>query len=248
MKVTPIKTPVIRVSQCNLTALLAEAVKEIPESSVLAITSKIVSLCEGSAVSCQEGDKDLIIRREADYYLPKRGNKYDVYLTIKHNMLIPNAGVDESNTGGLFVLWPRDPQASANGCWKFLKERFRRRKIGVMITDSTSAPLRWGTTGKCIAYCGFKGVNSKIGESDLFGRKLRMTRINVADGLAAAAVVCMGEADEQTPLALLEDLPFVEFCGSPPSMEELDGLHIEMEDDLYGQLIANASWRRYKKD
>ena len=185
MKITPLKTPIIRAAQCGLDEILAEAVKEMPERSVLAITSKIVSLCEGSAIPFVKGDKDRIIQAEAEYYLSKAGNKYDIYLTIKRNMLIPNAGVDESNSDGHFVLWPRDPQKSANECWGYLRERFHRRELGVIITDSTTTPLRWGTTGRCLAYCGFRGINSKVGEHDLFGRVLHVTRVNVADGLAA---------------------------------------------------------------
>lgn len=96
-----------------------------------------------------------------------------------------------------------------------MKSKFKLRNLGVIITDSTTSPLRYGVTGKCITYCGFKGVKSKIGEPDLFGRNLRMTRVNVADALSAAAVLCMGESKEQTPLDIIDDLPFVEFQDNP---------------------------------
>ncbi len=243
MKVTPVKTRIVEASSCRLDQLLRESLSEIPERSVIAITSKVVSLCEGNVVPLESGNKDEIIEGEAERFLPKSGNPYDVYLTIKHNLLVPSAGVDESNTNGYYVLWPEEPQESANRCWRFLKDEFQLRQIGVIITDSVSAPLRWGVTGRCIAYCGFKGLNNKIGESDLFGRKLRMTRVNVADGLAAAAVLCMGESDEQTPLAVIEDLPFVEFVESPPTPDELANLRIDLDDDLYGQLLRGVEWR-----
>jgi Uncharacterized conserved protein len=168
-------------------------------------------------------------------------------LTIKHNLLVPSAGVDESNTNGYYVMWPKDPQSSANLCWQFLRERFHVTNLGVIITDSTSSPIRWGVTGKCIAYCGFRGLNSKIGEPDLFGRKLRMTQINVADALAAAAVLCMGESNEQTPIAIIEDLPFVKFEQCPPTSEEINSIHIDIKDDLYGQLLAGVEWKSRNK-
>lgn len=210
----------------------------------MAVTSKVVSLSEGNVIPLSQGNKDEIIQSEADLFLPKTGSKYDVYLTIKHNLLVPSAGVDESNTNSYYVMWPRNPQASANRYWSFLRDHFQVRRAGVIITDSTSSPLRWGVTGKCIAYSGFTGINSKIGQPDVFGRQLRMTKVNVADALATSAVLCMGEANEQTPLALIEDLPFVRFSDSPPSQDELAGLRIDIEDDLYCELLKSAKWRR----
>lgn len=53
--------------------------------------------------------ENIIIEKEVDLFLPKSDSKYDVYLTIKHNLLIPSAGVDESNTNGYYVMWPKDP-------------------------------------------------------------------------------------------------------------------------------------------
>jgi F420-0:gamma-glutamyl ligase len=192
MQIKAIKTRIVKATSCSLIELLQESLSYIPEGSVIAITSKVVSLCEGNVIPKESRSKDEIIEGEADYFLPKSGNKYDVYLTIKNNMLVPSAGVDESNTNGYYVMWPKSPQQSVNNCWRFLKDTYRLRNLGVIITDSTSSPLRWGVTGKCITYCGFKGVNNKIGEFDLYGRKLRMTKINVADALATAAVLCMG--------------------------------------------------------
>ena len=245
MYVTAIVTPVVRPSTWDLFDLIAKHVPTFAEGSVLAVTSKVVSLCEGNVIPVGEGDKDKIIESEADLFLPRTGSKYNVYLTIKGNMLAPSAGVDESNTDGHYVMWPKDPQASANQCWTFVRDRFKVRAAGVVITDSTSMPLRRGVTGRCIAYCGFAGINSKIGEPDLFGRKLRMTKVNVADALAASAVLCMGEANEQTPLALIQDLPFVSFSDSPPSQDELAELRIDIEDDLYAELLRNAKWRKH---
>ena len=247
MQITAIKTRIVKASSCSLTELLQESLPNIQEGSVIAITSKVVSLCEGNVVSLESGVKDDIIESEADYFLPKSGSKYDIYLTIKDNLLVPSSGVDESNTNSNYVMWPKDPQESVNMCWRFIKDIFHLHDLGVIITDSTSSPLRWGVTGKCITYCGFKGINDKIGESDLFGRKLRMTRINVTDALAAAAVLCMGESNEQTPIAIINDLPFVEFLQNPPTVEEIEDMHIDIEDDLYGQLLKAVNWQAKNK-
>ena len=244
MNITPIKTSVVRPSSRDLHDFIAEHIGYLRDGCVLSITSKVISLCEGNIIPIDKGNKDEIIEKEADLFLPKTRNKYGVYLTIKRNMIVPSAGVDESNSDGNFILWPKDPQSSANKCWSFLRDHYKLRNVGILITDSTSAPLRWGVTGKCIAYCGFAAINSKIGQPDVFGRVLRMTKINVADALAAAAVLCMGEANEQTPLALIEDIPFVKFSDSYPNQRELEEMKIDLDDDLYSQLLKSVKWQR----
>lgn len=242
MKVTAVKTKLLEANKYTLTEVLSESIDNISEGIIVAISSKIVSLCEGNILPLEDISKDNLIKKEADCFIPKEYSRYGVYLTIKNGLLVPSAGIDESNTNGYYVMWPKDPQKSANYCWEFLRERFRLKNIGVIITDSTTAPLKWGVTGKAIAHCGFISINSKIGEKDLFNKTLRQTRINVADGLAAAAVLCMGESIEQTPVAIIEDVPFVEFQDHAPDTEELKSLRIEIKDDLYAPLLEKAPW------
>lgn len=247
MRVTAVKTRIVDVCSCDVTELLAESLKEVPEKSVIAITSKVVSLCEGNALPVSDYSKDELIEREADLFIPRSENKYGVYLTIKNNMLAPTAGIDESNANGHYVLWPRDPQDSANRCWEFVREHFGIRHVGIILTDSVSSPMRLGVTGRSISYCGFKPINSRIGHADLFGKHLKQTRINVADALAASAVLVMGESDEQTPIALLEDIPFVEFSDQVPTAAELDAWKVKMEDDLYAHFLTRMDWKKKKE-
>lgn len=231
----------------DITGLLAESLDRVPERSVIAITSKVVSLCEGRALPVSEYSKDELIEREADLFIPRSENKYGVYLAIKNNMLAPTAGIDESNTGGYYVLWPKDPQASANRCWEFIRSHFSVKHAGIIITDSTSSPMRLGVTGKSIASCGFCPMVSRIGHTDLFGKPLKQTRINMADALAASAVLVMGESDEQTPIAIIEDVPFVEFSDHAPTAEQLKAWSVEMEDDLYASFLMRMDWRKGQK-
>jgi putative folate metabolism gamma-glutamate ligase len=228
----------------DLNVLLDRYVTSLNEGSVLAITSKIVSICQGRLVSVGSVDKQALVEREADLYLPPSSSKYHISLTIKEHLLIPMAGVDESNARGHYVLWPLDVQGVANRVRVHLRERFGLRHLGVLITDSKTTPLRWGVTGTAIAHSGFLAVNDYRGRADIFGRPLQMTTVDVADALAAAAVLVMGEADEQTPLAVLEDLPFVSFQDSDPSPQELELRWIDMEDDLYAPLLQGVDWRK----
>lgn len=244
MKTTPIKTEKIRAGQNDIFSVLNRYVKKMPDGSILAITSKIVSLCEGRVVKVSEADKDKLIEEEADLYLPRKLSKYRIIFAIKGNILIPSAGIDQSNAGGYYVLWPKNPQKTANKIRKYLKKKFRLKKVGVIITDSKTTPLRWGTSGVAIAHSGFKALHSYIGKPDIFGRKLKMTKANIMDALAASAVLTMGEGDEQTPLAIMENLPFVEFQRRDPSPSALKSLRIKMEDDLYAPLLKAVKWHK----
>lgn len=244
MRVQPIHTHPITTTENNLLAILATYITQVEEQSILAITSKIVSICQGRVVAHEGTDRQRLIEQEADFFLPPSESRYHVTLTLKDNILTPNAGIDESNADGHYVLWPHDPQAVANEVRAWLGNHFGVRQVGVLITDSNPVPLRWGVTGVAIAHSGFLALNDYAGRADLFGRKLRMTKANVANALAAAAVLVMGEGDEGTPLVLISELPFVQFQAHDPTEAELQALHIDVQDDLYAPLFAGVKWQK----
>lgn len=243
MRVQSIQTHPITTADPDLLTILATYIQSFAEQSILAITSKIVSISQGRVVASAGTDRQQLVEAEADYFLPPAASRYGVTLTLKDNLLTPNAGIDESNANGHYVLWPHDPQQVANAVRAWLCQRFGRRQVGVIITDSTPVPLRWGVTGVAIAHSGFLALNDYVGEADLFGRQLRMTKANVAQALAAAAVLVMGEGNEGTPLALMSELPFVQFQERAPTAAELAMLHIDLEDDLYAPLFAGVAWQ-----
>lgn len=154
------------------------------------------------------------------------------WLTIKDGMVLANAGIDQSNAGGKCILLPRDSFASAAAIRRFLRARFRLKRLGVIITDSRVTPLRLGICGGAIGYAGFRGIRDDRGRPDLFGRRLEMTRTNVTDSLAAAAVLLMGEAAERKPLAVIERAPVV-FRETVRRTELL----IDPKEDMYRPLF-----------
>jgi len=243
MIVRAIPTAIVTPESIGLFELLDEYVTEMEERSVLAITSKVVSLCEGAVVPVGSIDKAELIKREADRYVEMPLNEYGIIFTVVGNTLMPNAGIDESNAGDVYVLWPRDPQATANEVRAYLAKRFGLEQVGVVITDSTTRPLRWGVGGVAIAHSGFKEINDYRGKDDLFGRELKVSTAAVAEGLASAATLVMGEGAECTPLAMLSELPFVEFQPRDPSQRELEALKISVENDVYGPLLSAVDWR-----
>ncbi len=248
MKVTSIKTPLVHANDDLRQILKLSLPSFLPEKSVIAITSKVVSLCEGRVESLDKFERDDLVPRECQYYLPRELNTYKFCLSITRNTLVASAGIDESNADGLLVLWPEDPQVSVNKIRKFLREEYSVDQLGVIMTDSHVMPLRWGSVGTCLTYSGFVPVNDYRGNSDLFGRKLKVTQANVAEGLAATAVLAMGEGTEQTPLVLIEDLPFVRFVDHDPTDEELSTLRIDKDADVFSPLLNGVDWIKGQQD
>lgn len=242
MNVISIKTEKIEPSGLSLLEILNKYLINLSENSILVITSKIVAICEGRVVKIGEVSKDDLIKQEAELYLPRELSKYNFFLSIKNNILLPSAGIDESNGNGYYILWPQNPQQTANAVREYLIKRFKLKDVGVLITDSKTTPLRWGTTGVGVAHSGFMALNDYIGKPDIFGRNLQSTKANVMDALAASAVLVMGEGKEQTPLAVIEDLPFVDFQDRNPTQQELEDLKIDIEDDLYAPILTKVSW------
>jgi dihydrofolate synthase / folylpolyglutamate synthase len=247
MIVRPIKTRLVTAKSCSLLDLIDEYITELPEKSVVAMAAKIVATCEGRVVPLGSVDKDELVAKESQQYMPSSLNRYGVTLAIARNRLVAAAGVDESNGNGHYVLWPVDPQKTVNEVRAHLSKKFGVKDLGVIITDSTTRPLQWGTTGVSIAYSGFEPLRSYVGEEDLFGRPFDYHKNSIQNGLAAAAVLVGGECTEQTPIVVLSELDFVEFVDRNPTEEELADQNIELEDDLYGLMLKDMPWQKGKQ-
>lgn len=247
MRITPVKTYRIRANEKTIFNILDTNLKKLPENSVVAITSKIISLCEGSVVKVGSVDKETLVKQESTYYLPKEVNPFRFNFTITKNTLIASAGIDESNGDGYFTLWPHDPQKSANDICAYLKLKHKKKHIGVIVVDSKSTPLRWGTVGTTIAHSGFIGKNNYIGKKDLFDYKIRFTNAAIAEGLGAAAVLTMGEGSESTPIAIITEIPFVQFTQKNPTKKELSTTYLNLDTDLFAPLLKKVPWKKGKK-
>ena len=231
MKIKALRTEVFSKEKNLVDFIHQHVAKVLKESSVLAITSKIVSLSEGQTVSKKNINKQSLIKKESEYYLGEMG--YNQHLAIRHGLLVPSAGIDESNSEKEeYILYPKDPFSSAKKIRTALRKKLGLKNLGVLITDSHTVPLRRGVIGTCLAYSGFKAVKNLIGTKDLFGRPLRVTTVNVAEALAVSAVLLMGEGAERCPLAIIEKAPVV-FTNKTNSKEML----ISPKEDLYAPLL-----------
>lgn len=214
---------------------------------MLLITSKVVSIWQGRCVPKSEvPDKDALVIQEADKYLPREcvpGNW--LMHTIKNNIFIPTAGIDESNARDHYILWPQDPKITAKQLYDWVRETYGVRDVGIILTDSHTIPLRRGVLGISLSHYGLEPLKDYRDEQDLFGRGFQMTLTDVVDGLAAAAVVAMGEGAECTPLVLITDVPFVTFTDHPiVSDKPFSSFEIEEKEDLYYPLLSAVPWKR----
>jgi coenzyme F420-0:L-glutamate ligase / coenzyme F420-1:gamma-L-glutamate ligase len=128
-------------------------------------------------------------------------------LIVRHRLgfIVANAGIDQSNipdAAERALLLPRDPDASAAAISAALAQRLGAR-VGVIISDSFGRPWRMGVCGTAIGCAGLNPLIDLRGKADRFGRALRVTQVAVADEIAAAATLIMGEADEGRPIVLV---------------------------------------------
>lgn len=157
-----------------------------------------------------------LIKSEADQVL----DEGSMVLTLKNNILIPNAGIDRSNVPeGQAILWPQDPFGAARKIRSELMTHFHLKEFGVVISDSHCQPLRVGTTGIAIGWSGFEGIRDERGASDLYGRKMAYTQVAVVDSLSSAALLEMGETNESTPFVLVRGAR-VTFTSAPANQGE----------------------------
>jgi coenzyme F420-0:L-glutamate ligase/coenzyme F420-1:gamma-L-glutamate ligase len=125
----------------------------------------------------------------------------------RRGLVLANAGIDQSNVGAHqadseALLLPIDPDASAAGLRAALRAR-SGAEVAVILSDSLGRAWRLGTVGHAIGVAGLRALIDWRGRPDREGRTLRHTETALADSLAAAAVLVMGEADEGRPAALV---------------------------------------------
>jgi coenzyme F420-0:L-glutamate ligase/coenzyme F420-1:gamma-L-glutamate ligase len=212
-------------------ALDAEGFK-LQSGDVLVIAQKIVSKAEGRLVDlatvtpseraneiARETGKDAriveIILSESVRVVRTRRD----LVIVEHKLgpVMANAGVDQSNVtqdgAGQALLLPRDPDASARALRDALSRRYAC-KLAVIINDSVGRAWRRGTVGIAIGAAGLPSLADLRGKPDMFGRPLRTSIVGLADEIAAAASLLMGQAGEARPAVIVrgldvsgEDLP-----------------------------------------
>lgn len=180
---------------------------------------------------------EIVLREAEEIY----GGVPRALLTLKNDVLIANAGVDHKNAPeNSACLWSINPNETARRVWKDLSKTGKR--IGLILVDSHVNPMRVGTTGFALGIAGIKPTKDCRGLLDLYRRPLIITRMNVADDLAAAAHLVMGETSESTPIVIIRGAP-VEVTGDYDPNEVI----ISKDDCMYMRVFLSRRTRRDKR-
>ncbi|AZI34957.1 F420-0--gamma-glutamyl ligase [Caenibius tardaugens NBRC 16725] len=202
---------------------LAAAGENLQPGDVIALAQKIVSKAEGRAVRLSDvtpspralelatvtgkdprlcelllGETELVLRQREGL----------VVVEDTRGMVLANAGIDASNVtadGDSVLLLPEDPDASARALRNALEQRTGVAPA-VVIIDSIGRAWRQGTVGTAIGVAGMPALLDLRGKPDMHGRLLETSELGLADEVAAAASLLMGQADERCPAVLLRGL------------------------------------------
>lgn len=247
LTITPLKDiPLIRQGD-DLADILVQALQhtnvQLQDNDILVLAQKIVSKSEGrtvdlGAVTPSQIAKELanstkkdarvveLILQESNEILRTRPGA--IIVEHKLGFVCANAGIDQSNVQGegRVLLLPENPDRSAARIRQKI-EAGTGSHIGVLIIDSHGRAWREGTVGIAIGISGLPGLVDLRGHPDLFGFKLQITQVGVADELAAAASLIMGQAAEGTPVVHMRGFPY------PLREGKLDELLRPREQDLF---------------
>lgn len=183
---------------------LGDSGVDLQDGDILVVAQKIVSKAEGRVVDlatvkpsakalrlAKKLQKDarlveLILQESKEIVIVKNGI---IITETRHGFVCANSGVDQSNLGdeNSAVLLPVDPDRSA----KMLRDFFH---VAVVITDTFGRPFREGQANVAVGVAGIRPIKSYIGKKDMFGRRLHVTEIAVADEIASAAELAMGKS------------------------------------------------------
>jgi len=223
VQIIPIKgLPIIREGD-KLSKLICDAAKKqntsIQKDDIIIITHVVVSRVEGDTVNldtvtpsefakkiAKKSDKDPalveVVLQESESIIRMRNG---ALITLsKHGFICANSGVDKSNVPGerIVALLPKNPDESARRIRQEIK-RQTGKTVAVIISDTHGRPLRDGEINVAIGVAGIMPIRDRRGEKDLFNYILKVKRTAVADELASAAELVIGQADEAIPVAII---------------------------------------------
>lgn len=201
----------------------------LADHDIFVFAQKIISKAEGRTVNlanvkpsprainlARETEKDArvveLVLQESNEVLRTRPGT----IIVEHRLgfVCANAGIDHSNVAGegsaaeeWVLLLPDEPDRSAGMIRKEIESQ-TGKQVGILIIDSHGRAWRNGTVGIAIGVAGLPALQDLRGKPDLFGFTLRITQVGVADELAAAASLIMGQAAEGTPVVHVRGFPY----------------------------------------
>jgi coenzyme F420-0:L-glutamate ligase/coenzyme F420-1:gamma-L-glutamate ligase len=221
IEIHPISLPLVKPGD-NLAKLILDSAHKggspIRDGDVLVVTHKVVSKAEGRLVvlssvtpsakaveyAANTGKDPRVVELVFRESRAMRRVAPGVIITeTRQGFVCANSGIDKSNVEGTdtYALLPLDPDASAKSI------RLQLRELGVdaavIISDTHGRAHKSGEINVAIGASGLSVLNDRRGEHDLFGYELKVKTTAVADELASAAELVIGQADEGTPAAII---------------------------------------------
>lgn len=235
MEVAAFKTEILTPPKDDLLSKIKASALSLEEHDCIAVSSKVVSIWQGRCVPRDSSQKEELIKKEADWYLDEP-MVHGVLHTIKDGILIPNAGIDPF--GGHYVLWPVKPKETAEELLGWFKKEYKVEQLYLVIVDSRSVLMRQGAAGIALSWAGFNPLYDNRKRKDLLGFDSGGTQTNLPDSIAATAALSMGEANEQTPIARLRGISYLEHPKPSP-----DNFEISIEEDLFASFLKK-DWKK----
>jgi coenzyme F420-0:L-glutamate ligase / coenzyme F420-1:gamma-L-glutamate ligase len=264
--------PIVKAGD-DLIAIIIQALSAsrevLRDGDVLVIAQKIISKAHNrfvhlrdvvpsprSELLARDVNKDprlveLILRESTDVVRHRR----DV-LVVSHKLglVMANAGIDQSNVeqgddDDTVLLLPEDPDETCAQLAESLRVR-TGAAVGIIINDSHGRAFRSGAVGVAIGAYGVPALADLRGAPDLYGRRLRSTDVGVADEMASAASLLMGQADEGRPIVLIRGLPNSAGHGTAADLirpKSVDLFRAPANSDPAELISTRRSIRRYEE-
>ncbi len=223
IQVLPVKgLPMIKKGD-NLAQLICRAAENqgipLQDGDVIVVTHVFVSKAEGQVYNLDE-----IVPSEFAIAIAKRLDKDPALVEVilqesrairrmgrgrliaetKHGFVCANAGVDQSNVSGgrIVAALPRNPDRSARNIRKGIK-KLTEKDVAVIVSDTHGRPFRMGEINVAVGVAGINPIRDRRGETDLFGYVMRVKQTAIADELASAAELVIGQTSEGIPVAIV---------------------------------------------
>jgi coenzyme F420-0:L-glutamate ligase/coenzyme F420-1:gamma-L-glutamate ligase len=209
------------IAQLILQALNSENI-DLSNGDVIVVSQKVVSKADGllvdiSTIKPSSKSKSISKRARKDPRLIQlilkdsaqvlRADSRALVVKRKDGFVCLNAGVDKSNVEGrtVYARLPENADMSATNL-RIRLERTTGKRIGIIVADTYSRPHRAGQVEFAIGVSGIDPIVDYRGSPDIFGYELKYKFVGLADEIAAAAELVMGQGTERTPIALVRGL------------------------------------------
>ena len=210
----------------NLASIILKSILKnqliINDNDIIVIAQKVVSKAENRYVDLEKikiSDDAINLASKLNRnpgFIQAVINESNKILSTKKNVIIVehklgfinvNAGIDLSNVPSkkLALLLPEDPRKSAKDIQNYLSEKLNK-KISIIITDSITRPYRSGVINIALASYNIQSLEDLKGQKDIYGKKLKGTEVAIADQIASAAGLLMGQGDEKQPIIVVKGL------------------------------------------